>query len=61
MLLVRAYVGLSYPEIGRLFGGRDHSTVIHGCNQAELWLASRPGIRDHLIGLVKATEAREAA
>ncbi|MFZ5666939.1 MAG: helix-turn-helix domain-containing protein [Pseudomonadota bacterium] len=21
---------LSYPQIGRLFGGRDHSTIIHG-------------------------------
>ena len=22
--------GLSYPQIGRMLGGRDHSTVIHG-------------------------------
>ncbi len=22
---------LSYPQIGRILGGRDHSTIIHGC------------------------------
>lgn len=23
----------SYPQIGKYFGGRDHTTVIHGCNR----------------------------
>lgn len=30
MGLCRRYTDLSFPEIGRLFGGRDHSTVIYG-------------------------------
>lgn len=25
---------MSYPEIGELFGHRDHTTVMHGCDQA---------------------------
>ena len=29
MYLCRKLTGCSYPEIGALFGGRDHSTVIH--------------------------------
>ena len=29
MYLCRRTLGLSYPELGRAFGGRDHSTVIH--------------------------------
>ncbi len=35
MYLVRKLVGASYPAIGRAFGGRDHSTVIHACNAIE--------------------------
>ena len=29
MYVCRRHLGLSYPELGRAFGGRDHSTVIH--------------------------------
>ena len=29
MYLCRHRLGLSYPELGRAFGGKDHSTVIH--------------------------------
>lgn len=32
MKLLREW-GLPYPEIGRRFGNRDHSTVIHACEQ----------------------------
>lgn len=30
MYLAREHVGLSFPELGREFGGRDHSTIQHG-------------------------------
>ena len=33
MYLIHKYTDLSYSQIGRRFGGRDHSTVLHGCNQ----------------------------
>jgi chromosomal replication initiator protein len=28
--LTRFLTGRSYPEIGRFYGGRDHTTVLHG-------------------------------
>lgn len=34
MLLVRVVFGDSYPKIGRLFGGLDHSTIINGVARA---------------------------
>ncbi|MFQ5543254.1 MAG: chromosomal replication initiator protein DnaA [Nitrospiria bacterium] len=33
MYLSRTLTNLSFPEIGKAFGGKDHSTVIHACNQ----------------------------
>jgi len=33
MHLVRELTSSSLPEIGRLFGGKDHSTVIHSCSK----------------------------
>jgi chromosomal replication initiator protein len=33
MYLTREMTELSLPKIGEEFGGRDHSTVIHGCQK----------------------------
>lgn len=33
MYLSRELTGLSLPEIGNYFGGRDHTTIIHACNK----------------------------
>jgi chromosomal replication initiator protein len=35
MYLIRELLDLSLVEIGKLFGGRDHSTVIHAVNKVE--------------------------
>jgi chromosomal replication initiator protein len=33
MFLCRELTDSSYPEIGRQFGGKDHTTIIHACRQ----------------------------
>lgn len=33
MFLARKHTSLSYPELGREFGNRDHSTIQHGCRK----------------------------
>lgn len=40
MYLCRQKLGLSYPELGRAFGGRDHSTVIHAIKKIKKLLIS---------------------
>jgi chromosomal replication initiator protein len=36
MYLTKSMTGLSYPEIGRKFGGKDHTTVIHAVHKVEI-------------------------
>ena len=36
---------MSFPDIGNLFGGRDHSTVIHGCGVIDKRRAAEAGYR----------------
>lgn len=35
MYLARKHTGLSFPELGREFGGRDHSTIQYGVHKVE--------------------------
>lgn len=43
--VLRQMFGLSWPQIGAMMGGRDHSTVIHGAAQAEARRAIDPAFR----------------
>ena len=36
MFLSKKLTEASYPEIGKLFGGKDHATVIHGVNKIKI-------------------------
>lgn len=35
MFIMRTYLGMSFPEIGLFFGGKDHTTVIHSARKIE--------------------------
>lgn len=44
MYLARDLTRNSLPTIGRLFGDRDHTTVMHACRQVERLMAVNPEI-----------------
>ena len=46
MYLSRELTDASLPAIGREFGGRDHTTVLHACRRASARLASGDGSRE---------------
>ena len=47
MFLTREMTGMSLPQIGTVFGGRDHTTVMHSCKTVEAGMAG-----DSNIGMV---------
>ncbi len=46
MYLAKHMTSSSYPEIGQQFGGRDHTTVMHGVSKIEKSMQENPSILD---------------
>ncbi|MBQ6398791.1 MAG: chromosomal replication initiator protein DnaA [Clostridia bacterium] len=44
MYLTREMTGMSLPQIGSVFGGRDHTTVMHSCKIVEANMAANANI-----------------
>ena len=44
MYLTREMTGMSLPQIGSVFGGRDHTTVMHSCKTVEAGTAGDPNL-----------------
>lgn len=44
--LTREMTGMSLPQIGSVFGGRDHTTVMHSCKTVETALKNNSGTKD---------------
>ncbi len=53
MYVTRNMTDLSYPEIGRAFGNRDHTTVIHAVRKIERQMTERQEIFDKVQDLQK--------
>lgn len=51
MYLCRELTDASYPEIGRHFGGKDHTTIIHACRQIGKARESDSALQATLDGL----------
>lgn len=58
MYLSRQLTPHSLPAIGRMFGGRDHSTVIHAVHQVERLRASDSEIDSAVRNIHKSVERR---
>ncbi len=53
MYLCREMTDLSLPKIGDLFGGRDHTTVIHACDKIANDMEFDPQVRKTVNSLIK--------
>ena len=53
MYLCKQHTTRSYPDIGRRFGGRDHTTVLHGVRKIEELLASDEQIAKDVEALTR--------
>ena len=49
--LARKHLQLSYPELGRAFGGRDHSTAHNACKRVQDWLAEDERIAEAVAAI----------
>ena len=54
-------LGGSYPEIGRIFGGRDHGTVIYACKRVNARIkGGDESVRRDVLALLHAVESEAA-
>ena len=53
MYLCRKMTQIKYKELGTLLGGKDHSTIIHGCKTIEDEIATNDNIRNTVDILIK--------
>jgi chromosomal replication initiator protein len=51
MYLLREETGASLPHIGAVLGGRDHTTVLHGCERIAAMIEEDPDMRREVVSL----------
>ncbi|MCX7683406.1 MAG: chromosomal replication initiator protein DnaA [Anaerolineae bacterium] len=51
MYLIREETGESLPQIGELLGGRDHTTVLHGCERIASLIEEDPDLRREVLSI----------
>lgn len=53
MFLCKEVMGISLPEIGRKFGGKHHSTVLHSIRKIEDKMSSDKAFQQHIQGFIR--------
>jgi len=51
MYLARELTEESYPQIGKALGGRDHTTVLHGCDKISALFERDDGLRREILAI----------
>jgi chromosomal replication initiator protein len=54
MFLCKELTSYSYPEIGKAFGGKDHTTVLHAVKKIQSLLESDKKLKTHISNLKEA-------
>ena len=57
MFLARRLTSLSFPDIGKALGGKDHSTVVKGVQRVESLMAQDPELTDTVRAVENAVRA----
>jgi chromosomal replication initiator protein len=60
MYLIRQLTDLSLPEIGRHFGGRDHSTVLHAVQKMDNIVQNDPDFSNTIDQLTRELEGNNS-
>jgi chromosomal replication initiator protein len=60
MYLCRKLLGVSYPALGRIFGGKDHSTVLYSVKKIEELQQDDQEINDMLKELANQCRQQDA-
>ena len=58
MYLCRKYTQKSFPEIGKTFGGKDHSTVMHAVRKISQMAQEDPVFKKDLDSIEKIVESQ---
>ena len=58
MYVTRQASALSYPEIARAFGGRDHTTVIHAVRKIERLMGEQDEVRKRVLSVRALVDGR---
>jgi chromosomal replication initiator protein len=58
MYVMRELTDLSYPAIARVFGGRDHTTVIHAVEKISAQMGEKQTIYDQVLELIQSIKSQ---
>lgn len=51
MYLLRIEMGLPFEEVGKILGGRDHTTIMHGVEKITTLASNNINIREDIVGI----------
>jgi len=53
MYIARELTGLSYPVIGKRFGGKNHTSVLQACRKTKEWMENDPEINQTITTIIR--------